>query len=162
VDEGAPMIQALLQRLPGLTCLVTSRQRLNLHGEREFPVPPLPVPAESGGLSAEGSERPNPAHEGGIWALSPPLSALSQCPSVQLFVDRAQAVRPDFQVTERNAAAVAEICGRLEGLPLALELAAARAQVLTPARMLAELDQRFDFLVTRQRGVADRHRTLRA
>jgi predicted ATPase len=139
VEEGAILIQALLERVPTLTLLVTSRQRLNLPGEREFPVPPLPTPAE-----AELPER---------------LLAFS---SVQLFADRAQAVRPDFQITSRNVAAVATLCVKLEGLPLAIELAAARAQVLTPAQMLAQLAHRFDFLVSRQRTTAERHRTLRA
>src|SRR6185503_7909753 len=82
--------------------------------------------------------------------------------SVQLFVDRAQAVKPDFQVTNTNAPAVAELCDRLEGIPLAIELAAARAQVLTPQQMLNQLSRRFDLLVSRKRGVAERQRTLRA
>jgi hypothetical protein len=81
---------------------------------------------------------------------------------VQLFVDRARATRPDFQVTPRNAAAVARLCERLEGIPLALELAAARAQMLTPSQMLMQLEARFDFLVSRRRDIAPRHRTLRA
>ncbi len=82
--------------------------------------------------------------------------------SVELLVDRAQAVRPDFQVTEGNAQAVSELCYRLDGIPLALELAAARAQVMTPAQMVAELEHRFDFLVSRKRDVEHRHQTLRA
>src|SRR5207253_2584560 len=82
--------------------------------------------------------------------------------SVQLFVDRARAVRPDFQVTEANAAAVAELCARLDGLPLAIELAGARVQVLSLPQMLAQLEHRFDFLVGRQRDVPHRQRTLRA
>jgi non-specific serine/threonine protein kinase len=85
-----------------------------------------------------------------------------QCESVQLFVDRAQAVLADFQVTRANASAVAELCHRLEGIPLAIELAAARAQVMSPVQILAQLEHRFDFLVSRQRDVAMRHRTLRA
>jgi predicted ATPase/DNA-binding SARP family transcriptional activator len=139
VDEGATLVRSLLERVPDLTCLVTSRQRLGLAGEREFPVLPLPVP----------EERDTPEQ-------------LIRRPSVQLFVDRAQAVRPDFQVTAGNAPAVAALCHRLEGIPLALVLAAARAQVLTPAQMLAHTEKRFDFLVSRQRDAASRHRTLRA
>lgn len=81
---------------------------------------------------------------------------------MQLFVDRAQTVRPDFQVTETNAQALAELCDRLEGIPLAIELAAAQALVMSPAQMLAQLEHRFDFLVSRRRDVAERHRTLRA
>src|SRR5438874_4257601 len=85
-------------------------------------------------------------------------ASLVACPSVALFVDRAQAVRPDFQATAHNAKAVATLCRRLEGLPLAIELAAARSGVLTPQQMLSRLDQRFELLVGR-RGTADpRHR----
>jgi predicted ATPase/DNA-binding SARP family transcriptional activator len=136
---GAPLVRTLLERVPTLTCLVTSRQRLDLSGEREVLVPPLPTPEITD--SPEG---------------------LTGCASVQLFVDRAQAVRPDFQVTRRNAATVAELCRRLEGIPLALELAAARASMLTPGQMLARLADRYEFLVSRQRDAAPRHRSLRA
>ena len=139
VTEGAPIIHNLLERIPSLTCLITSRQRLNLTGEYEFPVPPLLTPSVG--------ETPE---------------QLLRCESVHLFVDRAQAASPDFQVTKGNAAAVAELCNRLEGIPLAIELAAARAQMLTPAQMLTQLKRRFDFLVSRKRDVAERHRTLRA
>src|SRR5207249_2275926 len=98
----------------------------------------------------------------------PTPASLLQYPGVRLFVDRAQAVRPDFQVTERNATAIAGLCARLEGLPLALELAAARAGALTPQQMLSRLQvpaeraARFDLLVSRQRDVTPRHRSLRA
>jgi len=132
-------VQTLLERAATLTCLVTSRRCLDLTAEREFFVAPLPTP--TGDHSPEGLMR---------WA------------SVEMFVDRAQARRPDFQVTEGNAHAVAELCYRLEGIPLALELAAARAQVLTVAQMVGQLEHRFDFLVSRKRDVERRHRTLRA
>jgi predicted ATPase/DNA-binding SARP family transcriptional activator len=139
VVEGALMVRTLLEGAPGLTCLVTSRQRLNLAGEQEVTVLPLPTPRAS-----------------------EPPERLLQCPSVRLFVDRARAVRPEFRVTAANAAAMAMLCDRLEGLPLALELAAARAQVLTPAQILAHLERRFDFLVGGQRDVPARHRSLQA
>lgn len=139
VEHGAALVTTLLGRIRSLTCLVTSRQRLDLAGECEFPVGPLPAPI--------GEATPE---------------QLIQNESVQLFLDRAQAVRPDFQVTRANAAAVAELCRRLEGIPLALELAAARAQVLTPAQMLRQLEHRLDFLVSRRRDTLTRHRTLRA
>lgn len=139
VDAGAHVIQELLERVPTLTCLITSRQQLNLSGERTLALQPLPTP--------QGKDSPE---------------LLSVFESVQLFVDRAQAVRPDFQVTSGNAAAVAGLCDSLEGIPLAIELAAARAQVLTPAQMLAQLQNRFEFLVNRKRDAAARHRTLRA
>lgn len=139
VEEGAVLVQTLLARIPTLSCLVTSRQALGLEGEQVFPVSPLPVPG--GGGTPE---------------------SLQQIPSVQLFVDRAQTVRADFAVTEQNAEAVASLCARLEGIPLALELAAGWARTVTPAQMLAQLDRRFEFLVTRRRDASDRHRTLRA
>jgi predicted ATPase/DNA-binding SARP family transcriptional activator/class 3 adenylate cyclase len=139
--KGATLVQELLARAPSLQCLVTSRQRLDIAGEREFPVQPLPRP---GGGS-------------GGWA----PEQLLAFESVQLFTERAQLVKPDFQVTPANAAALAELCDRLEGIPLAVELAAARAQLLTPTQMLAQLAHRFDFLVSRRRDVPERQRTLR-
>jgi predicted ATPase/DNA-binding SARP family transcriptional activator len=144
VGEGSLTVRYLLERVPRLTCVVTSRQRLGLAGEQEFSVLPLPVPE---GYPASPRE---------------PLAFLEECPSVQLFVDRARAVRRDFQVTERNAASLAELCVRLEGLPLAIELAAARAQVLSPEQMLGQLRRRFDLLVSRQQDMTPRHRSLRA
>jgi len=137
--EGAPLVQALLKRVPTLTCLVTSRRCLNLPGEQEFPVQPLPTP-----------ERPGTPER------------LLEFASVQLFADRARAARPDFQVTARTAAAVAALCHRLEGLPLAIELAAAWSRTLTPAQLLARLSRRFDMLVSRKQGGSARHQTLRA
>ncbi len=139
VEEGATIVRTLLERVPGLTLLITSRQLLGLSGEREFAVPPLPTPSNGG-----------TPEQLGVYE------------SVQLFIDRAQTVRPDFQVTNLTAPAVAALCDRLEGIPLAIELAAARAQVLTPTQMLAQLSHRFDFLVSRKRDANDRHRTLRA
>jgi predicted ATPase/DNA-binding SARP family transcriptional activator len=137
--EGAPVVRSLLEHVPALQCLVTSRRRLDLEGERELVVPPLPIPM--------GDATPE---------------RLSLCESVQLFIDRAQSVRPDFQITPSNATALAELCRRLEGIPLAIELAAARIQVLTPTQMLDQLASRFDFLVSRRRDATSRHRTLRA
>jgi len=139
VEDGASVLQSLLERADSLTCLVTSRQSLNLTAEREYFVEPLPTPTVERG----------PAE-------------LIGCPSVQLFVDRAQAVRPAFQITEGNAEDIAMLCNHLDGIPLAVELAAARAQVMTPARMLEQVRSRFTFLVSRRRDVAERHRTLRA
>ena len=139
--SGASEIRALLEISPRLTCLVTSRQTLNLEGEQELILAPLPVPA--------GPQSESPAQ-------------LSTYPSVQLFTDRAQAVRPDFQITPHNAAAVAAVCRSLEGLPLALELAAARIQALTPGQMQAQLEARLDFLTSRRLDLPFRHRSLRA
>lgn len=137
-DGAAHVIASLLQQAPALSCLVTSRRLLNIAAEQELPVLPLPVPTGS----------PDPERQ-------------MLFESVCLFVDRAQIARPDFQITQKNAAAISELCVQLEGLPLALELAAARALVLTPTQMLAQLTDRFAFLSSRRRDVSERHRTLR-
>lgn len=142
--SGARFVQDLLTRLPSVTVLVTSRVLLGLPGECEFVVPPLQTPGETGSGSSSSPE------------------ALSAYESVRLFLDRAQAVKPDFQITNYNAPAIAELCDRLEGIPLAIELAAARAQVLTPLQMLSQMSRRFEFLVSRRHGVAERQKTLRA
>jgi predicted ATPase/DNA-binding SARP family transcriptional activator len=163
VVGGAETVKTLLGQIESLWVLATSRQRLNVPGEREFPVPALPVP-EVGGVGCKvwgvGSGKDRSVEP--YTLLHPTPYTLAQCPSVQLFLDRAQAVRPDFQVTARNAASVAALCRQLEGLPLALELAAARAGVLTLPQMLARLSQRFELLVSRARGIDPRHRSLRA
>jgi predicted ATPase/DNA-binding SARP family transcriptional activator len=155
VTDGVPLVQTLLEQVPTLTCLITSRQRLNMVGEKEFTVTPLPVP---GGKSHRSGVEGNEATAD----LAQAPCSLIRIPSVALFVDRAQAVRPDFQITRMNGEAVARLCARLEGLPLALVLAAARVGVMTPEQMLARLEQRLDLLVTRQRGAVTRHRSLRA
>jgi non-specific serine/threonine protein kinase len=139
VPAGTARVWSLLERVASLTCLLTSRRSLGLQGEREEAVQPLPTP--------EGADDPD---------------ALLTNPSVRLFVDRAQSVRSDFQVTAGSAAAVAALCRRLEGIPLAIELAAARAQVLTPGQMLAQLDQRLDWPARRHGAGAPHHQTLRA
>lgn len=167
---GAEAVAALLHRAPNLTCLVTSRRLLDIPGEREFPVPPLPVPETvvSGQWSVVGGEKSDPATvEASAEPSASPSPAtdhrsLATLPSVALFVDRARAVRPDFQVTAANAETVAELCRRLEGMPLAIELAASRVNVMGATQLLAQLSRRLDFLVNRARGVAARHRTLRA
>ena len=137
VERGAPLLFSLMGRVPMLTCLVTSRRRLALPGEWECPVPPLPLPPE--GETADQAARN---------------------PSVQLFTDRAQAGRPDFQITERNASAVAALCRTLEGIPLALELAAARVPALTPAQINDRLQKRFEVLTSRRGDKGGRHRSL--
>ncbi len=137
-ETAAPWLERLLTRAPDLTCLVTSRRRLNVPGEREVSVPPLPTPS----------------------AAQARASSLAEFPSVQLFVDRAQAGLPDFQITPRNAPAVAALCERLKGSPLALELAAGWAQTLTPAQMLERLEDRFPLLVSRREGTLPRYQVL--
>jgi predicted ATPase len=139
VLAAAPDVAALLATSPRLAVLATSRASLRIRGEHEFPLLPLPAPAA------------DPL---------PPLEALAQAPSVALFVDLASASRPDFALTAENAAAVAAICRRLDGLPLAIELAAARVTVLPPATLLARLEQRLPLLTGGRRDMPARQRTM--
>jgi non-specific serine/threonine protein kinase len=137
---AAPFVTELLTACPGLKALVTSRAPLHLSGEHIFPVPPLSLP-DPGQL--------------------PLLQELAQTEAVRLFVDRAQALKPGFVLTDENAPAVAEIVRRLDGLPLALELAAARVPVLSPAALLARLDRRLPLLTGGVHDLPERQRTLR-
>jgi predicted ATPase/DNA-binding SARP family transcriptional activator len=139
LPAAAEVVQALLTRTPAVRCLCTSRERLRLQGEHLLELHPLEIPS-----------------------ILDPMQSLEGIDSVRLFVDRVQAVRPDFSLTSRNAPAVARICSSLEGIPLAIELAAARAQVLTPGQMVRRLANRMEFLVSRRTEVEPRHRTLRA
>ena len=134
-------IDELLARCPGTEILATSRTVLRIRAEREYPVPPLALPPEPGAI---------------------PFWELASSPPVALFVERARAVRHDFALTERNAAAVVEICRRLEGLPLAIELAAARIRLLEPDALLSRLATSLDALGTGTADMPERHRTLRA
>jgi predicted ATPase len=145
VIEAAPVVTDLLAAAAGLKALVTSRAVLRVYGEHDFPVPPLPLPDP---------KRLPPAGAGFV-------SALSQYAAVALFVERAVAVRPDFAVTNENAPAVAEICHRLDGLPLAIELAAARSRLLPPQAMLARLARRLPLLTGGARDLPARQQTLR-
>ena len=145
VIGAARDLGALLARCRGVVILATSRTVLGLRAEREYPVPPLPLPATV------------PAGPASV-----PLEALMASPAVALFVDRARAVRPGFTLTAGNAAAVAEICRRLEGLPLAIELAAARTRLLDPGALLRRLAASLDALGTGAVDMPDRQRTLRA
>jgi len=140
VSDAATLVQHLLDGCPALTVLVTSRQGLHIYGEQEFPVPPLPLPTPS--------------------ALFSP-STLMDCASVALFVQRAAASRPDFTLTPKNAGAVVEICSRLDGLPLAIELAAARVKILPPAEMLARIKRPLELLTGGARDLPERQQTLR-
>jgi hypothetical protein len=141
VVRVAADLSELLASSPGVTMLATSRTALGLAAEREYPVPPLPPPAEPGAV---------------------PLEELKSSPAVALFLDRARAVRPGFALTEDNAPAVVEICRRLEGLPLAIELAAARIRLLDPATLLTRLTASLDALGTGAVDRPERQRTLRA
>jgi predicted ATPase/DNA-binding SARP family transcriptional activator/Flp pilus assembly protein TadD len=158
VEGGAPLLQMLLQRAPTLTLLVASRRRLHLPGEQELPVMPLPVPVEA--VSSQRSALSGDEERAGDLTSEP--SPLTSNPSFQLFVDRAQVARPGFQLTPNSTAEVARLCARLEGMPLAIELAAGRAGVLTPGQMLERLADPFALLVNRRRGGEARHQSLRA
>ncbi len=140
VLAAAPRLADLLVACPRLTILVTSRCPLRLYGEHEFAVAPLPLP--------------DLEH-------LPDREALSQYPAFTLFVERAQAIKPDFQLTETNARPIAEICIRLDGLPLAIELAASRIRLLSPQALLARLSCRLQVLTGGARDVPARQQTLR-
>lgn len=136
---AAPQVSELLAAAPHLKVLATSREPLHLYGEQEYTVPPL--------------ELPDPEHIDS--------QTVAACESAALFIQQAQAVKPDFVLTAENALDVAKICVRLEGLPLAIELAAARIKLLPPQAMLARLDSRLDALTGAMRDLPPRQQTLR-
>jgi predicted ATPase/transcriptional regulator with XRE-family HTH domain len=141
VMGAAPLLTELLAAAPRLKLLVSSRSALHLSGEQELAVAPLPLPD---------------------MAALPSLGALERLAAVELFVQRARAVQPEFALSEANAAAVAEICWRLDGLPLAIELAAVRVKVLAPDMLVARLASRMGVLTDGMRDGPARHQTLRA
>ncbi|HYF63964.1 MAG TPA: tetratricopeptide repeat protein [Herpetosiphonaceae bacterium] len=140
VLDGAIVVKELLAAAPRLKVLASSREPLHLYGEQEFPVPPLGVPD--------------------IQRLPPP-EALTMFPAVELFIQRAQAVKPDFAVTAANALDVASICAWLEGLPLAIEMAAAHIKWTPPAALFAQLQDRLAVLTGGPRDLTPRQQTLR-
>jgi predicted ATPase len=140
VLAAAPVVTELLGASRALKILVTSRAALHVYGEQEFHVPPLALPDPSSQC---------------------PLELLSEYPAVALFVQRARAVKPGFALGEDNAAPVVQICARLDGLPLAIELAAARVKVLTPAAILGRLESRLRLLTGGARDLPERQQTLR-
>jgi predicted ATPase len=139
--EAAPVVAELLTFGPKLRIVVTSRAALHLYGERELPVLPLAMPDAQAVL---------------------PIDAVLKFSAVALFVQRAAAARPDFELNRVNASAVTEICARLDGLPLAIELAAARVKVLSPSAILTRLSSRLQLLTGGSRDLPERHQTLRA
>jgi predicted ATPase/class 3 adenylate cyclase/Tfp pilus assembly protein PilF len=140
VIAAAPLVGSLLANAPGLRVLVTSRAPLRISGEQDYPVHPMMVPAGE----------------------APTVAEAAAAEAVQLFIERATAVRPDFALTAENVAAVAAICRRLDGLPLAIELAAARVRLLSPEAILARLDSRLGLLTGGARDLPERQQTLRA
>jgi len=139
--QAASIVAELLVMGPNLKIMVTSRAALHVYGEYEFPVPPLALPDPRS---------------------MPTVEVLSQSPAVALFVQRAAAAKPGFELNRENAPAVTEICARLDGLPLAIELAAARVKVLSPASMLKRLASRLQLLTGGARDLPLRQQTLRA
>ena len=137
--EYADIISEIIAEAPEIKILVTSRIALDLYGEHRFPVPPMNLPPEEDNLSFE---------------------KLNENESVTMFVDRAKAADSDFSLTKENANAVAEICRQLDGLPLAIELAAARVKVFKPHAILSRLDDKFNLLSAKARNIPDRHQTL--
>jgi predicted ATPase/class 3 adenylate cyclase len=140
VLAAAGDVGQMLSSTEGVKVLATSREPLGLHGEREYPVPPLALP--------------DPAH-------LPPLEGLSQYAAVELFIERAMAVKPRFTVTNENAPPIAGICARLDGLPLAIELAAARVKVLSPQAILGRLEHSLTLLTGGAQDLPARQQTLR-
>jgi predicted ATPase/class 3 adenylate cyclase len=140
VVKAAPFVADLLTLTPDVEVLITSRTPLHAYGEREYPLSPLPLP--------------DPDH-------LPSVEQLSQYDAVRLFIEQAQAVKPDFAVTDANAHAVAEICRRLDGLPLAIELAAACIKVLPPQALLKRLERRLPLLTGGARTLPARQQTMR-
>ncbi|MGC2333005.1 MAG: tetratricopeptide repeat protein, partial [Candidatus Acidiferrales bacterium] len=139
--QATAVVAEILSMTPHLKILVTSRAALHVYGEHEFPVPPLALPDSRS---------------------MPPVDVLSRYSAIELFVQRAIAAKPDFELNAENARAVAEICARLDGLPLAIELAAARVKVLSPSSMRTRLASRLQLLTGGARDLPQRQHTLRA
>jgi predicted ATPase len=139
LEPVAELVEFLLHSSAGLVVLATSREGLAVEGERILPVPSLPSPSPDAGPEAAG-----------------------QADAVRLFVERARAVDPDFSLTTENTAAVIQVCRRLDGVPLAIELAAARVVAMSPAELVEGLERRFDTLAGGRRRAVRRHQTLRA
>ncbi len=139
VIDAAPILSELLTDCSELTILVTSREILHLYAERNIPVQPLPLPRQAGASAADAMASP----------------------AVTLFIQRAKAVNPTVPLDDANVAAIAEICRRLDGLPLAIELAAARTRLMTPRAMLARIGESLKLLTGGARDLPGRHQTLR-
>ena len=140
VVGAAPFISTLLTSCPNVKAIVTSRIALHISGEQIFPVLPLPLPPADAELNA---------------------ASISYLASTALFEARSRAVNPGFAITDENASVVSEICRRLDGIPLAIELAAARIKLFPPEALLERLEQRLDLLTTGHRDLPSRHQTLR-
>ncbi len=150
VLSAAPQIAEWLTAAPNVKALVTSRETLNVYGEHEYPVPPL--------------EHPNMQPSSPTRAAAPPhalKTSVARYPAIQLFQERARAVKPDFRLTVENALDVARICASLDGLPLAIEMAAAQTKWFMPAQLFAQLRHRLEMLNAGPRDLTPRQQTLR-
>ena len=141
VASAAPQVTALLQSAPGVQVITTSRVSMHLYGEHEYPVPPMLLPSKQ--------------------EVQCPIEQLAKYEAIQLFIERARLVHPDFILTSDNAQPIAHICARLDGLPLALELATARTRFLSPQALLSRLDKSLSLLTGGPHDLPDRQRTLR-
>ena len=141
LDDCANLVDTILRACPAITLLATSREPLRVSGETVWRVVPLAVPAQEARID---------------------LQELAECEAVVLFTDRAQLAAPGFEISAHNAPAVAELCRRLDGIPLAIELAAARARLMSPNQIVGKLKNRFGFLTGGNRAGPDRHRSLQA
>ncbi len=144
VAEAAPQLTALIQDAPGVQVIITSRVSMHLYGEHEYPVPPMLLPDLPDAAGAHYTAEQLGAYE-----------------AIQLFVDRAQLVRPDFSLTSDNAQPIAQICTRLDGLPLAIELASSRTRLFSPQALLARLDKSLPLLTGGSLDLPARQQTLR-
>ena len=149
---AASLVADLLTLCPRVRIIVTSRERLSIRGEQELPLPPLSLPELPVWL---------PTAEAAAVGVADSLERIRQSSAVRLFVDRARSVKPDFQLNSENAAAIVQICRRLDGLPLAIELAAARLKLLSPQALLQRLEQRLDVLSRGPRDLPARQQTMR-
>jgi len=155
VLAGGPVVAELLRDAPGASALVTSRAPLRVSGEQEYPVPGLPTPPDLSNLSSmELASLPAEAR-------TVDVAALTTYESVRLFIARATSVRPDFRVTNENAPALAAIAARLHGMPLAIELAAARIKLFSPEALRTRLEDQLGLLSTGARDLPERQQTLR-
>jgi predicted ATPase len=165
VMEAGALVADLLESCPRLKVLATSREALHVRGEQAFAVPPLALPPVVDGqrLMVDGPAGSRTGRSpSGPSTINYQPSTLMQYPAVALFVRQAQAARRDFMLTDENARAVAMICSHLDGLPLAIELAAARIKLLPPQAMLGRLENRLKLLTGGSRDLPERHQTLRA
>jgi predicted ATPase/class 3 adenylate cyclase len=155
VLPAGPIVADILRRCPNVTFIVTTRSALRVSGEQEYPVPGLPAPPDISRLSElERLNLPRAIRELDV-------DALNQYEAVRLFIARAVAVKPGFSVTNANAPAVAQISARLHGMPLAIELAAARIKLLTPQQIMARLEHHLSLLTAGSRDLPERQQTLR-